>query len=265
MKNQKLIAAVLALFLSVPCALANEPLKGGVEETGILPSEATQEGEIMDMPTPVLPEVPKGKAGVGQFDNASLKGGVDDNSLQGHADQDDPNLTEGNAQFDKAGLRGPLKGRAELGDQGLSGDDPDMDDQELQVAWDRWRNNFLYAVQTGVQESLNNPEDVNLRWDPVKQAVVMRFPLGTVAWFACKINNSRHIESVKIMHSSGFPGYDNAVLQAVKNLEGDSLLRFPKRSRRSFVTQSAGIKTSDSGGRQFFKFGDVERYRTGGQ
>lgn len=212
------------------------------------------------MPTPVLPEVQKQD---GSLDENALKGNVKNDALQGQVDDEgSDDMTAGVPQGDNA-QRPVLRGKAELGGDGMQGDDPDMDDAELQVAWDKWRNKLLWAVQSGVQESLNNPEDQMLRWDPQRQAVVMRFPLGTTAWFAVKINNSRHVESVKIMHSSGFPGYDKAVLDAVRNLEGTSILQFPKRSRRQFVTQAAGIKTSDQGGNQFFKFGDVERYRTG--
>lgn len=256
MKSRKLIALFLALSVSVPCAFANEPLKGGVEETGILPSEATKNEEIIDMPTPVLPPVQK----------KPLEGTIKHDTLSGEANEDDPNLQEGQALPDSDD-RAPLKGQAETaGNQQLDSDDPDMDDQELQVAWDRWRNNLLYAVQTGVQEALNNPEDEMLRWDPVRKKVLMRFPLKTTSWFYCKVNNNRHIESLKIMEGSGFDGYDKAVLKAVRDLEGSSILKFPKRSRRLFVTQSAGIQTSDSGGgRRDFKFGDVERYRVGGE
>ena len=251
-KIQKLLAVALALVISAPCALANEPLQGGVEETGILPSEATKNEEIIDMPAPVLPPVQK----------KPLEATIRQDALHGEADEDDPNLQAGTGVPDSDGGGGPLKGQAT--DQQLDSDDPDMDDQELQVAWDRWRNNLLYAVQTGVQEALNNPEDAMLRWDPVRKKVLMRFPLGTTSWFYCKVNSQRHIESLKIMESSGFDGYDKAVLKAVRDLEGSSILKFPKRSRRLFVTQSAGIKTSDQGGgRQDFKFGDVERYRMG--
>jgi len=256
-KGCKFIAVALALSLSAPCAFGNEPLKGGVEETGTF--EEPRQQEIMEMPTPQL--APQ----KGDMDSNKLNGNVKDDTLKGQVDdQGSEDMTAGVPQSDGS-ERPLLRGKAALdGEGGYSGDDPDADDSELQVAWDKWRNKFLWAVQSGVQESLNNPDDENLRWDPQKQAVVMRFPLGTTAWFSAKVDNNRHVTSVKIMHSSGFPGYDRAVTEAVRNLEGTSILQFPKRSRRPFITQAAGIKTSDQGGNQFFKFGDVERYRTGG-
>jgi hypothetical protein len=255
----KFIALALTLLLCVPCALA-APLQGGVEETGTI--EEPRQQEIMDMPTPVLPEVPMEKQ-KGSLEDTALKGNVKDDRLNGQVeDEGTDDMSAGVPEGDNVN-KPVLRGKASLGGEGMEGDDPDSDDAELQVAWDKWRNKFLWAVQSGVQEALNNPEDINLRWDPQKQAVVMRFPLGTTAWFACKVANNRHVESVKLMHESGFPGYDKAVLDAVRNLEGTSILQFPKRSRRPFVTQAAGIKTSDQGGNQFFRFGDVERYRTG--
>lgn len=202
------------------------------------------------------------------------KGRLDSqNPLSGSADANNDAL-QGNAQDDGPGSLTPmtprsggkpiLQGGATQSDYGPQGD-PDMDDQELQVDWDRWRNKFLFAVQGGVQEALNNPDDVDLRFDPAKGMVVVRFPLGTVAWFHCKVSADRHIMSAKIKQSSGFPNFDNAVIASIHNLEGSTVLRFPKRSQRQFVTQTAGIKTADSPERQYFKFGDVERYRTPGQ
>ncbi len=192
----------------------------------------------------------------------TLKGGTDQSGLQGGAQDDgDVPLIKMNPQ---SGGKPLLQGSAMQSDYGPAGD-PDMDDQELQVEWDKWRNKFLWAVQSGVQEALNNPDDVDLRFDPRRGMVVVRFPLGTVAWFHCKISADRHIVSAKIKQTSGFPNFDAAVLHSINSLEGSSYLRFPRRSQRQFVTQTAGIKTSDSPERQYFKFGDVERYRAPGQ
>lgn len=192
-----------------------------------------------------------------------LKGGTDQTGLQGGA-QDDGDASLTPMKPTMQGGRPLLQGSAMQSDYGPSGD-PDMDDQELQVEWDKWRNKFLWAVQSGVQEALNNPDDVDLRFDPSRGMVVVRFPLGTVAWFHCKISADRHIVSAKIKQTSGFPNFDKAVLSSITALEGSTYLRFPKRSQRQFVTQTAGIKTSDSPERQYFKFGDVERYRVPGQ
>ncbi|MBZ0187691.1 MAG: energy transducer TonB, partial [Candidatus Obscuribacterales bacterium] len=142
--------------------------------------------------------------------------------------------------------------------------DPDMDDQELMVEWDKWRNRFLWTVQSGLTANMNDPDKLQGVWDPMRQAMVMmpRFPLGITAWFSCTVTKKRKIENLKLEHTSGYPAYDQAVLDAVRSMEGTSILKFPGRSRRLTVRQMAGIKTSTTGERQFFKFGDVERYRS---
>lgn len=257
MKGCKFLAVALALTLSAPSALA-APLQGGVEETGTI--EEPRQQEIMDMPTPQL--APQ----KGDLDSNKLEGDVKDDTLKGQVeDQGNEDMTAGVPQSDSAS-RPVLRGKAALdGEGGYSGDDPDADDAELSVAWDKWRNRLLMAVQSGVQETMNNPEDQDLRFDPQTGQVRLRFPLGTTSWFNAKIDNNRHVISVTIFKKSGFPNFDKAVEAAVRNLEGTSILQFPKRSRRPFITQAAGIKTSDQQmGNQFFKFGDVERYRTGG-
>jgi hypothetical protein len=131
------------------------------------------------------------------------------------------------------------------------------------VAWDVWRNKFLWSIQSNMQEEMNNPDDAALRWDPENQVLLAKFPLGISAWFTCQVSNDKHITNYKLVRSSGYPNYDKAVANSVKNLEGSSILKFPMKSRRLSVTQVAGIKTSDTGERKFQKFGDVERYDTG--
>lgn len=218
---------------------------------------------------PVEDVKPKRKSGK----TAPLQGGVkheeSSGALSGNAEDDDADLQAGQGQFGKGQPLngqaddggGPLQGNAQDDGANLTTDDPDLDDQELQVEWDRWRNNFLFAVQSGVQERLNNPEDMNLRFDRRTGMMLPKFPLGTMAWFDCIITKDRQIKDLKIVNSSGFKGYDKAVLDSILDLDGTRLLRFPKKSKRNFVRQDAGIKTAAQGGRQFFNFGDVERYR----
>jgi len=131
-------------------------------------------------------------------------------------------------------------------EESISDKDPDADDAELIAAWGRWRNLILRSVQSSVQLSLNNPDDSLLRWDPQRNVILKKFPLGTVAWFSCQVTPDRHISQFKLLRSSGFPNYDKAVQSAVYSLEGSSILKFPPRSRRRIVTQVVGIKCDDS-------------------
>lgn len=212
---------------------------------------------------------PRRKSGKGTPLQGGIKHEESSGALSGNAEDDGGDLQAGQGQFGRGNPLngqaddggGPLQGNAQDDGANLSTDDPDLDDQELQVEWDKWRNNFLYAVQSGVQERLNNPEDMNLRFDRRTGMMLPKFPLGTMAWFDCVITRDRQIKDLKIVNTSGFKGYDKAVLDSVLNLDGTRLLKFPKRSMRKFVRQDAGIKTATQGGRQYFNFGDVERYR----
>lgn len=160
---------------------------------------------------------------------------------------------------------GKLQGSASKTDSELSAGvedaDPDAGDQELQVEWDRWRNRFLHAVQSGMQEAMNNPTEETVRWDANKQAMVSRFPMGTIAWFSCQITPDLRIHHIKLLHTSGYPAYDRAVLDAIDSLQGSSILHYPRGSKRMVVTQMAGIKTAEQSEYRNFHFGDVERQK----
>jgi len=194
---------------------------------------------------------------------APLQATVKHTDLQGDAEDGGGELSPGRGQMDRYNKL--LDGQAQQLDSGLQSQDPDMADQELQVEWDKWRNRFLWSVQSGVQQMLNSHEDPAMRFDPRSGQYLMKFPMGTVAWFSCTVTKDRRILDAKITQPSGFPGYDRAVLNAVMMLDQTSILKFPSRSQRARVFQDAGIKTAESGQRQYFKFGDVERYSVPGQ
>jgi hypothetical protein len=160
-----------------------------------------------------------------------LKGGAAFHSVRGDSDQDDP--------------------------------DPDLGNDELQIEWSAWRNRFLRSVQMQVQASVNNPDlesGDRPRLDPFTRMPKSRFPLGTVAWFACQVTNDRRIARVVITESSGIREYDRAVIEGIRALDGTTLLTFPRDSRRTSVHQEAGIQTAAQSRRMNFDFHDVERY-----
>jgi len=242
-------------------------LNGSVEDTAVEPSKQGLVPPQEPLATPVVPSqepmatpvVPKRlQGGVEKVDEGGKK-------LQGQADdEDDANLSGMAGKADKV-----LKSNADAGNNGLTSglaqEDPDADDKELQVQWDKWRNRFLWAIQSGVQEILNNSQDGNLRWDPRSQTIVRQFPLGTSAWFYCQVTADKRIVNFKFLHGSGYPNYDQAVQEAIASLAGSSILRFPAGSHRRKVEQAAGIKTAESSQNEYFHFGDVEKYRVPAQ
>jgi hypothetical protein len=259
-----LVSACLSVWLVAPYLLlcstgpagADEPLKGRVEETGIAPTPEVPAKVIEPMPVPVVrPRKTMQKARV---DGAALEGRAESTQLDGRAEDAGADLKAIEAKPDPQ--TGRLKATVSKDDANLASQDPDAADQELMIEWDRWRNRFLHAIQSGMQEKLNDPSEANLRWDPRARMMVSRFPLGTVAWFACQVTPDRRIVNAKIVHTSGFPGYDQAVLDAIHDLQGSSILRYPRGSRRQIVSQVAGIKTAETAEFRYHKFGDVERH-----
>jgi hypothetical protein len=242
------------------------PLKGEVEESGVAPSKAGPVAPKEPLPQPVFrqPKAETGQSEEASVDNSEkdpLKATVDRSQLKGREEDDDADQGLKPMSGKSSPDGGALKGSAEREGSGLAGDDPDSQDQELQVEWDRWRNRLLRAVLAGAMENLNNPQAADFRWDPIRQRVMTQFPLGTIAWFACTVTSDRRIKTLRLMESSGYPNYDRAVLDAVRSLEGTSILKFPARSHRDHVSQTGGVKTSEQSQPQYFKFGDVEHVR----
>jgi hypothetical protein len=227
---------------------AREPLKGGIEDTDVAPTKKEHFNSEIPMAVPVPPK-------------QKLEGKTDHSALEGQAQDDgDANLQGMNGQADKK----ILQGNAQQLD-GSVGSDPDTTDQELMVEWDAWRNRFLQAVQSDVQSNLNSSEDTMLKWDPRRQTVIRQFPLGTVAWFKCDIREDRKIVNFELLKSSGYPNYDRIVMDAVAALNGTDILRFPSKSKRHKVNQMAGIATATESTKEFFHFGDVEKYKVPSQ
>jgi hypothetical protein len=235
------------------------PLQGSVDEQAPLePSKSPALTPMEPLAVPVVPARPK-KPLQGTVEHSGRRA-----PLETGASEEETALKEMQAIDDKR-KKDLLKGAAALDKDALTKEDPDAEDQELMVAWDTWRNKFLWSIQSNMQEEMNNPDDANLRWDPEHQVLLAKFPLGISAWFSCQVSADRHITSYKLVRSSGYPNYDKAVAASVKSLEGSSILKFPARSRRQIVTQVAGIKTSETGERKYQHFGDVERYTMPGQ
>lgn len=262
------------------------PLQGEVDDAEVVPKKVAPNLPLTPLAVPVLPETPQTDAYQGKLDQtnqsdayagkaeqaregnkrtSAMTGTVDKSLLKGNEamdDQADNGLKPLTATAAPSGAL--LKGGARIEDSELAGEDPDAQDQELQVEWDRWRNRFLRAVLSGAMDNLNNPQEADLRFDPRTQRVTIQFPLGTIAWFSCQITNDRQIQKLRLDQSSGYQNYDRAVLNAVRDLQDTAILQFPRRSRRTVVSQNGGVKTSDHTEQQYFHFGDVERYRVPG-
>lgn len=244
------VGMLSAIFINRPGSCGEEtqlkPLEGAVSEEAVTPGRESLQS-IIPMPAPVLKK--------------PLEATLQKNELNGEADEADEHLKSMTPESAPGNI---LRGNAQMEDTQLTAQDPDVEDQELMVEWDRWRNRFLRAIQQGVIESMASTGDNMMRWDPVRQTMVSRIPLGAVAWFSCQVTPDRRIVNLTLTHPSGFATYDRVVLESIKVLEGSSILRYPKGSHRQIVLQEAGIKTSAQQGQSYFHFGDVERYTVPG-
>ncbi len=236
-------------------------LQGQVQQTSIAPGKKGQKsnGVLDNGPVPVMPDIPPKK---GQYQQGTAQADSTNPKLEGKAIDDelramihDGSLKPMSGLEDN--LSRPLKGGAVK-----QSTDPDEEDQELMVEWDRWRNRFLRAVQLGVQEIVNNPDPEDYerpKVDPQTGRLSTRYPLGTGTAFSCQITREGRILNLEVIEPSGFSKYDRIVLKAVKQLEATRILNFPRASQRNTVTQAARIKTASSADFQYHKFGDVER------
>jgi len=251
--NRCFLGAVFMVSALGPAWADSAPLEGRVEETGVAPTANVAPKPIEPMPVPVMKP------------RAPLPGKLDDTKLQSGAEKDALN-----GQVDDAGAGGPLQpvegkpdpntGRLKATvakDESLT--DPDSADQELMVEWDRWRNRLMKAIYTGMSYKINEPNEQNMVWSPKENTMVPRYPLGTGAWFAVQVTPDLRIRSAKIIHSSGYPAYDQTLIEAIMELDGTSILRYPRGSRRKIVSHVAGLKTAETAEFRYQKFGDVER------
>src|SRR4030095_6062341 len=163
---------------------------------------------------------------------AGLMGGVDGGGWAGNAQQGtlDPMRP------------GPIQGGASQNPLALGvQNDPDAGDQELQVEWDLWRNTLMQAIQAGTVAKINVHNDINFVWDPNKQMMMSRYPNGISTWYSLDVLPDRRIVNIRLVSSSRYQGYDQAVLQSIAELQGNSILAYPNRSRRRIVTQQSCV------------------------
>lgn len=223
-------------------SVTREPIKGRVEHMNL------QSGDNRYQLEPQYPSTDE---------DPYLKGNARQDALHGQTDKSGWQEEAGVAELDKE--IGMLKGNAQKQGANLQLRDPDAEDQQLMIEWDRWRNRLLRAVQLGTIGILNNQAEDTYRWDPQRRVMRSKYPMGTEACFICQVTPGLKIQKLKILNSSGFPEFDNAVLQAVRDLEDTKILRFPERSKRPIVSQAACIRTAQTDSFQYHKFGDVER------
>ena len=240
-----LFMALMASSVTICASSGDEPLQGGLTETQYLKEHKKKQKKLN-----ARTDTEDGTLQGGAQDSAgqALTGGLESNpggQMQAGVAQPvpwNPTLQGGSKQ------NPPLQGNL----------DSDAANQELLIEWDRWRNNLQRAIQNNVIARINVHNNVNFYFDQRQQIMKSRYPLGIFAWFSCDVLPNKTIINIRITQSSGVPAYDQAVCQAIADLNGSNTLRYPKGSKRQIVNQQASIGTATSNQYQKFQFGDVE-------
>jgi hypothetical protein len=118
-----------------------------------------------------------------------------------------------------------------------------VEDQELSIQWDDWRNKFGNSVERRIFHT------------PIEALVV---PMGITAYFHCVVSNDKHVKNVRITKSSGVLFYDRAVKDAVESMEGEDVLLFPEGSQRSEVAVNIGFTHVDKKTVRYVYYNDIE-------
>lgn len=255
-KHRALIVPALSLgclLLFAAACQADAPLQGEVQQAETLPDP-----EDLAPMEPMVAPVPKQPL-QGGVEQSGLQGGAQGTSLTGGADAGG---WAGNMQQGALDQSAPLQGGASQNPLATGVfNDPDASDQELQIEWDRWRNTLMQAIQAGTLAKINVQNDVNFVFDPARNMMMPRYAPGTSAWYSIDVLPDRRIVNVKLTGLSGNQNYDQAVLQAINDLQRNPILTYPRGSKRQTVTQEGNVKTAGQTQFQNFQHGDVERQR----
>lgn len=147
--------------------------------------------------------------------------------------------------------------------KGVSKDTEDLD-SEIQIEWDNWYKRFEKAIYNKFSVLLCGGDAVAIGGLFLKlgDAPPLKFKDGTNATFACDINSNKQLENLRITSSSGNYKFDSLVLQSVGSLNGKSILRFPKNSRRKQVSDSLALWIDRKNpGFNFKPSGEIEKVR----
>lgn len=243
-----LLLALAASSAFCPC-FGDEPLQGGLTENQYLEPERKKKQRRLEGRSNA--EVGPLQGGAYDGNGQPLNGGLESTvfpigTMQAGAAQSAP---MGSTLQGGTNQSFPVQGNV----------DQDSANQQLLIEWDRWRNNLQKAIQNNVIARINVHNNVNFYFDPRQQMMVSRYPLGISAWYSCDVLPNKTIINIRITQSSGIQAYDQAVYQAIADLNGSNTLRYPKGSMRQIVNQQASIGTSTSNQYQNFQFGDLER------
>jgi hypothetical protein len=217
--------------MPVPAVGSRAPLQGGVQQTGM--QGGAQSNGLN-----------------GGAQNTNLYGGAagagwQGNQQRGALDQRTGQPLQGSAQ------QTPLVGNVQ--------NDPDVGNQQVLIDWERWRNTLKESIERNTLANINVHNDVHFVWDARAQMMLSRYPNGISTFYHIDVLPNRRIVNITLMQSSHYPSFDQAVFEAINQLQGNSILVYPPGSRRQSVSQESYVSTAASTQIQDVRFGDVEK------
>ncbi|HEY9718926.1 MAG TPA: hypothetical protein V6C69_15745 [Trichormus sp.] len=228
--------------MSAPAAGSRAPLQGGVEQSGL---QGGAQGNALQGGT-------QGNGLQGGAQNSTLYGGAAGAGWQGNQQRAAIDQRTG-APLQGSAQQTPLMGGAQ--------NDPDVGNQQLLIDWDRWRNNLKESIERNTLANINVHNDVHFVWDQRAQMMVSRYPNGISTFYRIDVLPNRRIINITLMQSSHYPSFDQAVFDAISQLQGSSTLVYPPGSRRQTVQQESYVSTAATTQIQDVRFGDVESQR----
>ncbi len=159
------------------------PLQGEVDALDAAPSPSTLKLKTLEaMPAPVLPKKP-------------LQAVIQTRQMNSSAEDDDEDLKGLKPSLGSMDQQRNLKSGASMDDlnKGLASEDPDVEDQEMMVQWDKWHNRVLNAIQQGLMEQLQSTGENLMFYDPRTGRMRSKYPLGTMAMFSCQVTPDHHV------------------------------------------------------------------------
>ncbi len=119
-----------------------------------------------------------------------------------------------------------------------------VEDEQLLIEWDRWRNKFSKKVWLKLNEQLTGGFCFNLGGILLTtgEGSGYHFRKGIEVSYICEVTNDRRITNLHVTSPSGDPTYDHLVLACVQSLNGKSSLKFPEGSKRTRVKTAATLR-----------------------
>lgn len=138
----------------------------------------------------------------------------------------------------------------------------DVNDRELRIEWDDWRNKVACQIEANLSKHLQGWDGMEMNW--AFHGIVPKYPSGIHTGIHLVISADQGVVEATVARTSGYPGYDKLVVTSAFELNKKNqvkLLRFPDQSQRTIVEQYVDYRTVNNHDSIYIKFNDLERIK----